>query len=60
MHSFFSATLQKDRGKNFLREHEDDFDDQTVFKKSHVLYVMSAGAQVNISNMLSCITSARS
>ena len=30
MHSIFSATLQTDRGKKFVREHEDDFDAQMV------------------------------
>ena len=31
----FSTTLQTDRGKNFVREHEQDFDTQTVHDKLH-------------------------
>ena len=33
MHSVFLTTLQTDRGKKFVGEHEDDFDAQTVHKK---------------------------
>ena len=33
MHFVFSASLQTDRGKKFVREHEGNFDAQTVYKK---------------------------
>ena len=58
MHSVFSTTLQTDRGNKFVREHEDDFDAQTVYKKLHGFYTTSVGARVSASDMLSHITSA--
>ena len=35
MCSVFSTTLQTDRGKKFVREHEKDFDAQMVYSKLH-------------------------
>ena len=59
MCSIFSSTLQTNRGKKFVREHEDDFEAQAVYKKLHGLHTMSIGAQVSASDMLSCVTSAK-
>ena len=46
-HLVFSTTLQKDRGKTFVREYEEDFDAQEVCKKSHDFYETSVGARVS-------------
>ena len=54
--SVFSTTLQTDRGKKFVREYEEDFDAQMVWKTSHKFYKTFAGAQVSASDMLSYIT----
>ena len=59
MCSVFSTTLEMDRGKKFVREHEGDFDAQKVCKKLQVFYTTSSGARVNASEMLSYITSAK-
>ena len=56
MCSIFSTTLQTDRGKKFVREHEDDFDAQMVYKKLHGFYTTSVEARVSASDMLSYIT----
>ena len=42
--SVFSATLKNDRGKKFVREHEQDFDTQTVYNKFHRFHTTSAGS----------------
>ena len=44
MHSVFSTILQTYRGKKFIREHEDDFDAQMVYKKLYRFYATSVGA----------------
>ena len=57
MHSVFSTTLQTDRGKKFVREHQEDFDAQMVYKKLHQFHTTSVGARVSASDVLSYITS---
>ena len=52
----FSIALQTDRGKKFVREYEDDFDTQMVYKKLHRFYSTSVGARLIASYMLSHIT----
>ena len=59
MHSVFSTTLQTDRGKKFVRENEDGFDDQEVCKKLDVFYETSVGARLNASEIINCTTSAK-
>ena len=49
MYSLFSIILQTDRGKNFVREHEDDFYGQTFYKKLYGFYTTSAGSRVSTS-----------
>ena len=58
MHYVFSTTLKTDRGKKFVRDHEDNFDTQIVYKKSYGFYATSAGDRVSASDILSYITSA--
>ena len=57
MYSFFSTTLQNDRGKKFVIDNEKDFDAQTDHKKLHGFHETSAGARSSASEMLNCITS---
>ena len=53
----FSTTFQTDGGKKFVREYEDDFNAQIVYKKLHGFYETSVGARVSAFDMLSYITS---
>ena len=53
----FSTTLQTDLGKKFVREYEEDFDTQMIYKNLHGFYATSVGARVSESDMLSYITS---
>lgn len=59
MYSVFSTTLQTDRGKKFVREHEKYFDAQMVYSKLHKYYATSVGARISASDMLSYMTSAK-
>ena len=59
MHSIFSATLKTDRGNNFVREHEEDFDFQTDHNNLCVFYATSARARVSASDTLNYMTSAK-
>ena len=52
-------TLQTDRGKKFVRELEEYFNDQLVCSKSHGFHENSVGYRVNVLNMLSCMSSAK-
>ena len=56
MCSIFSTTLQTDRGKNFIREHEEDFDAQMVCKNLLGFHTTSVGARVSAYNVLRYIT----
>ena len=56
---YFSTTLQTNRGKKIVRDHEDDFYAQTIYKKLHGFYATSTGARVSASGILSHITSAK-
>ena len=38
MHAVFDKTLQTDRGKKHVREHEGDYNDQSVYKKLNSFY----------------------
>ena len=42
-----------------FREHEDDFDAQTVYEKLHGFHATRAGSRVSASEMLSYMTSAK-
>ena len=59
MHSMFSATLLTDAGKKYVREHELDFDAQSVYEKLSTYYTNSTSARMNASDILSHITSAK-
>ena len=59
MYSVFSTGLQTDRGNKFVREHEQDFDAQTVHRKLDEFHETSAGSLVNASDMLIYMTSAK-
>ena len=59
MHSIFSATLQTDRDKKFVRDNKQDFDAQTAHKKLHGFHATSAGFRISASDMLSFMTSAK-
>ena len=59
MHSVFSAALKPDRGNNFVREHEGDFDAQMAHKQLNGFCTASVGARVSASEMLSYKTSAK-
>ena len=55
----FSTTSQTDRGKKCVREHEDDFDAQIVYKKLCGFCTTFSGALFSASDMLSYITSTK-
>ena len=59
MCSTFATTLQTDRDKKFIREHEEDCNAQSVYTKLHGFYAKSVGSQGNASEMLSYIPSAK-
>ena len=59
MQSMFSTTLQTKRGKKFVREYEEDFDTQAVYKKLCEFWTTSVGVRVSASDILSFITSAK-
>ena len=53
----FATTLQTDRGKKFVKEHEEDFNDQLIYRKLHRFHTTSVVALANASDMLSHINS---
>ena len=59
MCSAFATTFKTERGKKFVREHDEDLNAQLVCSKLHRFYVTSFGARVNASYMLSCMTSSK-
>jgi hypothetical protein len=59
VYAVLAATLCTDRGKAFIREHEDDFDAQTVYTKVLAHHRTSTKAQINASDILTYLTSTR-
>ena len=59
MHAVFDKTLQTNRGKNNVREHERDYDGQRVCRKLNSFYTESTNARLSASTTLSYITSAK-
>lgn len=59
MCSVFSTTLLTDAGKKYVREHELDFDAQSVYEKLSTYCTNSTSARMNASDTLSYITSAK-
>jgi hypothetical protein len=59
MYAVFQRCLLTDKGKTFVREHEQDGDAQTVFMKLQQHATQSTKALLDSSDILSYITSAR-
>jgi hypothetical protein len=59
VYAVLETVLRTDRGKAFIREHEDDFDAQTVYAKTLAHHHTSTKAQINSADTLTYITSAR-
>ena len=58
MYFVFSANLQTDRGKKFVRERGDELNAQMAHKKLHGFYTTFVGSRASASYMLSYINSA--
>ena len=59
MCSVFDTVLLTDKGKAIVREHEDDFDAQSVYEKLKEYCTKSAKASLEASKLLSHINSSR-
>ena len=59
MYSIFNRVLKTDKGKSFVRQHEDDYDAQGVFSKLKEYYTNSTKAALEALKLLSYITSIR-
>ena len=59
MYSVFDRVLKTDKGKSFVRQHEDDYNAQGVFSKLKEYYTNSTKAALEASKLLSYITSIR-
>ena len=59
MCAVFDKTLQTDRGKIYVKEHERDYDAQRLHRKFNSFYTESTDARVSSSTTLSYITSAK-
>jgi hypothetical protein len=57
MYSVFECTLQTSQGKTFERQHEQDFDVQTLYKQMLTYLKKSTKAIINTSNILSYLAS---
>ena len=55
----FDRVLKTDKGKSFVRQHEDDYDAQNVFIKLVDYHENSTKAALKASKLLSYITSVR-
>jgi hypothetical protein len=58
MYAVLETVLRTDRGKAFIRDHEDDFDAQKVYAETLTYHKTSTKAQINASDNLTYITSA--
>jgi hypothetical protein len=59
MYAVLETILRTDRGKAFIREHENDFDAQRVYGKTLAYHRTSTKAQIQSSDNLTYITSAK-
>ena len=59
MRSVFDKVLHKDRGKNYVREHEHDFNSQEMCKELASFHTELTNAILNTTVMLSYATSAK-
>ena len=59
MYAVLDAKVMTDNGKAIVRDHENDFDAQQVYKKLSELHLKSTKARMDSSTILSYITSAR-
>ena len=59
MYAIFDKEIQTGRGKKHIREHERHVNAQSACKKLNVFYIKLIKYRVNVSNVLSCITSAK-
>jgi len=59
LYAVLEAKVLTDRGKAIIREHEQDFDAQVVYKKLVDHHLRSTKAQIDSSTILSYITSVR-
>ena len=59
MYSVFDSVLLTDKGKAIVREHEDDFDAQSVYKKLKEYCTKSTKASLEASKLLSFVNSDR-
>ena len=57
--SVFNKNLQSDKGKAFVRTHEDDYDAQSIYVKLADYYTKLVKVSLDSSNLLSYITSTR-
>ena len=57
MCSIFDRILLTNKGKAFVQQHEDDFDEQSVYSKLVIYHTQSVKASLDKSNLLSYITS---
>ena len=59
LYAVLESKVLTDRGKAIVREHEHDFDAQTVYKQLQAHHLKSTKAQIESSTILAYITSAR-
>ena len=57
MYSIFDRVLKSDKEKAFIRQHKDNYDAQSIFIILVDYYTKSARATLELSNILSYITS---
>ena len=59
MHAVFDKALHTDRGKKDVREHEGDYNSQSVHQKLTLFYSESTNARISTSTTLSYVTPAK-
>ena len=57
MYSIFDRVLKSNKRKDFIRQHEDDYDTQSIFIKLVDYCTKSTRATLELSNLLSHTTS---
>lgn len=59
VYSVFESVLKTDMGKYIVRQHEDDFNAQEVFRKLEIYALTSTQATLDASSLLTYLTSAK-
>ena len=59
MYAILEQKVITDRGKGFVRDHENDYDAQKVYQKLVDHHLKSTKAMIDLSSILSYITSVR-